>query len=139
MLHRIPSIVQRQLKIQVVRRRSFSPLPRDLPRVSLDDRAIALPLKFAHVVGDAWLARSGVFAFVGVDAFLPGAWEPPPEYYEADGDEAGEDAYWDCPDWCHCCCLCGLSVACLGSMLLPVERKAGSGVWCGAESWGCGN
>lgn len=105
MIHRIPPPIQRQLKIRIIRRRRLTPLPRNFPRVFLDDRAIALPLQFSHVVVDAWHVCSGVFAVVGVDAFLPGAREPPPEDYEAYGDEAAEDADGDCPDWGHCCIL----------------------------------
>jgi len=55
------------------------------------------------VAVDARLACSGVFAVVRVDAFLPGAREPPPHDYEAGDDEAAETADGDCPDWCHCC------------------------------------
>jgi hypothetical protein len=120
-IHRIPPVVQRQLKIRVIRRRRLSSLPRYLPCVSFDDRAVALPLDVSLVAVDSWVAGSGVVADVAVDAFLPGAWKPEPEHYEAYDDKTAEDADGDGPGWCHCC---GLCCACCG----VVERKAGSGV-----------
>jgi hypothetical protein len=60
-------------------------------------------MELSHVAVDAWLACSGIIALIGVDAFLPGAREPPPENYEACDDEAAETADGYSPDWCHCC------------------------------------
>ena len=101
-VHWLPSIIQRKLKVRVVSRRGLSSLPCNLPRVPFDDRAIALPMELSHVAVDAWLACSGIIALIGVDAFLPGAREPPPEDYEACDDEAAETADGYSPDWCHC-------------------------------------
>ena len=133
-VHWLPSIIQRKLKVRVVSRRGLSSLPCNLPRVPFDDRAIALPMKLSHVVVDAWLACSRIIALIGVDAFLPGAREPPPKHYEACDDEAAETADGDCPDWCHCCC--GSIWVLFWGLIWLWSEEAGSGVWRGAEEWG---
>lgn len=94
--------------------------------MSLNDRAIALTVELSRVAVDAWLACSGVFAVVRVDAFLPGAREPPPHDYEACDDEAAETADGNGPDWCHCC---GLLFVMGGSSWVWLwGEKAGNGV-----------
>lgn len=133
-VHWLPSIIQRQLKVRIVSRCGLSSLPCNLPRVPFDDRAIALPMELSHVIVDAWLACSGIIALIGVDAFLPGAREPPPEHYEACDDEAAETADGNCPDWCHCCC--GSIWVLFWGLIWLWSEEAGSGVWCGAEEWG---
>lgn len=114
MLLRLPPPIQRQLKISIIRRRRLAPLPRNLPRVLFNDRAVALPMEFSRVGVGAWLTRSGDLVVVGVGAFLPGAREPPPHEYEACDNEAAENADGDCPDWCHCCGLFGVGLAFVG-------------------------
>jgi hypothetical protein len=86
MINRVPPIIQRQLKIRIVRRRRLSSLSRYIPRVSLNDCPVALPLNVSHVTVDRWVAGSGVVADVAVDAFLPRAREPEPEHYQAYDD-----------------------------------------------------
>ena len=125
MLLRLPPPIQRQLNISIIRRRRLAPLPRNLPRVLFNDRAVALPMEFSRVGVGAWLTRSGDLVVVGVGAFLPGAREPPPEDYEACDDEAAETADGNGPDWCHCC---GLLFVMGGS----------SGVWLWGEKAGNG-
>jgi hypothetical protein len=118
-------MVQRQLKIVVILRRALTSSSSDVSLVSLNDGAVVLPLRFPGVVAHVWVALSCRLAHVGVDSFLPGAREPPPEDYKADSDYSTEHTDGDGPAWrTH-------RVWCLSLVFISGLRRTGCGVECG--------
>jgi hypothetical protein len=126
-------MVQRQLKIVVILRRALASSPSDISLVSLNNGTIVLPLRFPGVVAYVWVTLSRRFAHVGIDSFLPGAREPPPEDYKADSDDSTENADGDGPAWrTHC-------VWCLLLVFISRLGRTGCGAECGVvESNGGG-
>jgi hypothetical protein len=57
-------MVQRQLKIVVVRRRTLTSSSRDVSLVSLNDGTVVLPLRFPGVAAHIWIALSRRFSHV---------------------------------------------------------------------------
>jgi hypothetical protein len=111
-------MVQRQLKIVVILRRALTSSPSDISLVSLNDGTVVLPLRFPGVAAHVWVTLSRRFAYVAIDSFLPGAREPPPEDYEADGYYSTENSNGDGPAWrTHCVwCLFLVFVSGLGGL-----------------------